>query len=199
MGLDGIRRILPSDLRFMLDRELDDCCSIIDLGCGPSSPLRYVSKKSHTVGVEIFRPYIRESKRQGIHDEYVLADLADIKARFEPRSFDCVLALEVIEHFDKGEGLKLIGDMVGLASKKIIISTPNGFYPQGECDGNIRQTHKSGWDVEEMVKRGYRVSGFNGWKPLRGKPIVSSLTQPLVESRPECAFQLFCVKDLRGR
>ena len=89
--------------------------------------------------------------------------------------------------------------------------TPNGFLPQSSYDGNDYQIHRSGWSVEEMQERGYEVFGINGWKPLRGERAlmrwrprllwepISFLTQPLVASRPQRAFQLLCVKTLSAK
>ena len=89
-----------------------------------------------------------------------------------------------------------------------MVFTPNGFLPQDEFDGNLRQEHLSGWTTRRMRDLGYRVTGINGWRPLRTshgritwkpEPLwrwVSRFTQPLVARWPEQAFQLLCVKDV---
>jgi len=98
--------------------------------------------------------------------------------------------------------------MEEIATKKVIIFTPNGFLPQGEYDNNPWQIHHSGWDVEEMQDLGYNIIGINGWKPLRGeyarinyKPLflwtlLSDITQLFVRNNPKYAFQILCVKEL---
>jgi len=78
---------------------------VLDLGCGRSSPIRYCPV-SYSVGVELFEPYLEESKKMKIHNEYILADIR--KVEFKPKSFDCVLALDGLEHLTKKEGLSLI-------------------------------------------------------------------------------------------
>lgn len=67
-----------------------------------------------------------------------------------------------------------------------------------------------GDSVSRLRELGFAVVGMNGWKPLRTshgaiawrpEPFwrhVSRLTQPLVASNPERAFQLLCVKDVGG-
>ena len=100
--------------------------------------------------------------------------------------------------------------MEKIAKNKVIIMTPNGFLPQGIYYNNPWQVHKSGWTVKEMKKRGYKVIGINGWKPLRGECArlrfwpkyfwlrISEITQFFVRNKPEKAFQILCVKT-KGR
>jgi len=46
-------------------------------------------------------PAIEKSRREEIHDEYFLMDACDICERFQPNSFDCVIALDLIELKEK--------------------------------------------------------------------------------------------------
>ena len=54
--------IFPTHV-YVLKQELKDCESVLDLGCGPDSPLQYCSNVQHSVGVEAFQPYLEESKK----------------------------------------------------------------------------------------------------------------------------------------
>ena len=188
------------------------CDSVLDLACGSSSPIRSFSRElKKVVGVDGFAPSIEKSKKQGIHHEYHLLNLNQIETSFQPQSFDAVIALDLIEHFEKKEGEKFLETMEKIAKKKVIIFTPNGFLPQDPYEGNAFQAHISGWKVEEMRKKGYRVYGLNGWKPLRGdlaeiqwKPRflwkrISWLTQSFFLHRPKYAFQILCIKDLDSK
>lgn len=191
---------------FVLRSELEECQSFLDLGCGRDSPVKYFSKEFRSVGVDLFKPSIEESRTKGIHDRYVLMDLR--KLHFKPKSFDAVLAIDVIEHLEKSEGEKLLGDMEKIARKKVIVFTPNGFIEQEEHNGNRYQVHMSGWSVSEMRERGYRVVGMRGFKPLRWKTaeiryspksfwwVMSTLSELCTYHFPEYAFQLFCVKSV---
>jgi len=192
-------------LRDRLARELEGCESVLDLGCGRSSFLRYC-RVPYSVGVELHEPYIRESERTGIHSEYILADVRTTV--FKQGSFDCVLAMDVLEHLSRDEGFGLIEAMEGLARKKTIIVTPNGFLRQGEYDKNPLQTHRSGWTVDDLRRLGYRVKGMRGWRPLRKeesqfrvKPkivakLLTSLTLAVTHHCPKSAFQLLAVKSI---
>ena len=191
-----------------LEEAVGDCRSLLDVGCGTDSPIQGFSKKLFSVGVDAFEPSLQKSAARGIHNEYVKADVRELAQRFQPKSFDCVLASDVIEHLPKEMGDPFLATLESLARKRVLIFTPNGFLPQGEYDSNPWQVHVSGWTPEEMRKRGYRVIGLRGWKPLRKEYaairwppkflwlFVSSLTQRWVRDRPEKAFQLLCIKDL---
>ena len=61
--------------------------------------------------------------------------------------------MEVIEHLEKEEAIRLIEDMEKIARKKIIITTPVGFLENYEADGNLYQTHKSGFYPEDFKSR----------------------------------------------
>jgi hypothetical protein len=146
--------------------------------------------------------------RKGIHGKYFLMDVRYIDGTFSPKSFDCVVALRLIEHLEKDDGIRLIEMMETIARKKVIIYTPNGFLARKESEGNVWMAHKSGWTVEEMRKRGYTVIGMDGLKRLRGDrgtfryspemfwSLISRLTQLFVRNRPENAFAILCAKNL---
>lgn len=99
--------------------------------------------------------------------------------------------------------------MEKIARKKVILLTPNGFYPQNGYDSNPYQIHKSGWTKEELAKLGYVIYGLRGLKYLRGdyatiqyKPwllwgAVAFLSEPLLYYLPRLSYDLFAVKTLR--
>ena len=200
---------------YVLKQELKDCESVLDLGCGPDSPLQYCSNVQHSVGVEAFQPYLEESKKKQIHSEYVSKKIGNLD--FEENSFDAVIMLEVIEHLEEQEGLELLKKLEKWARKKVIISTPNGFFPQKVVDNNPMQVHLSGWDIPKIKSLGFnRFKGLAGLKYLRAeidhdtmgddlfisikyKPkffwfIIATLSQILTYRLPNLAFGLFCVK-----
>jgi len=201
-------KIFPN-YQIELEKATGHCSSLLDVGCGSSSPIRRFSKRIYCVGVDAFGPSIEKSKRQKIHDEYYKLDVLEIGKKFGENSFDCVLASDLIEHFTKKEGVELLEAMEKIANKKVIVFTPNGFLPQEEYDNNPWQVHKSGWTVKEMKKRGYEVIGVNGWKPLRGEcasikfrpktfwKVISDITELIVRNNPEKAFQILCIKSKR--
>jgi len=185
---------------------LEGCDTVLNIGCG-TAPLPLSKRPRLAVGVDAYLPSLRISRGGGMHDEFVLADLRFLP--FKERSFDCVLALDVIEHLEKWEGLALLDVIERIARKQVIILTPNGFLTKGDLeDGNPLQAHHSGWHVSDFEKRGYSVVGRRGLKILRGEHaeirwqprifwgLVAYLSQPFVRTRPELAFHLLARKGL---
>jgi len=192
-------------LAYYLDKELDGCTSVLDLGCGTSSWLR-VCSIPYSVGVDTFEQSLKESKERILHTEYILGDVRRVE--FKPRSFDAVVAFEVIEHLTKEDGRKLVDNMERWCRKKIIISTPRGYVPQNPTD-NPCQRHMSGWDMAELKQLGFKVKGACGWRVLwnsegkiRFRPeiiwqTIASLTSIILYNLPQFSFDLFCVKTIR--
>ncbi|HEY4798286.1 MAG TPA: methyltransferase domain-containing protein [Bacteroidia bacterium] len=193
----------------MLEKEVAGCESLLDVACGSDSPVKYFSGNiKKTVGIDLFQPSIDRSKAKGIHKEYHLMNALDIVSKFGERSFDCVVASDLIEHLTKEDGIKLIEAMEKVAKKKVVIYTPNGFLEQREYDGNKYQVHISGWEIDEMQKLGYKVTGINGWKVIRGEFAemrwwpkvfwgrISLLSQYFTTKNPKHAFAILCVKEM---
>ena len=200
---------LKFDYLFELEKTLKNCNSILDVGCGSNSPLRNISKVDYCVGVDIFEPWINKSEKDKIHDKYYKLDVLKLDSVFTEKSFDCVVALDLLEHLTKEEGNKLLKSVEKLAKKKVIIFTTNGYVPQQESDNNPWNVHKSGWTTNEMKQRGYRVFGMNGLKillrgyaSLKFRPqfiwyVVARLSQILVRNHPKRAFQILCIKEIK--
>ena len=107
-------------LDFCLQKELKDCRTVLDLGCGPSSPIKSCKNVSYSVGVEPFLPYLRLSKKKGIHTKYIAKKIEDLD--FPRKSFDAVIMIEVLEHLPKNIGLEILKKASVWAKKKVIIS-----------------------------------------------------------------------------
>jgi 2-polyprenyl-3-methyl-5-hydroxy-6-metoxy-1,4-benzoquinol methylase len=147
---------------YCLQKELSNCQTVLDLGCGPSSPIKNIKNIKYSVGVEKFKPYLLLSKKQKIHNKYIQQDILTIN--FPKKSFDAVLLTEVLEHLSKKDGKKLIKKCQKWAIKKIIISTPNGYFPMGQIDKNKYQEHLSGWTINELQSMGFICRGVSGLK-----------------------------------
>jgi hypothetical protein len=192
--------------RFVLD---GGCDSLLDVGCGRLSPVAgFASEIRYRVGVDAHLPSVERSRIAGIHSEYVVANLLEIGEKFLAKSFDCVTLLEVIEHFPRADGEKLLEQCERIARVKVVVSTPNGFVPQLPEPDNPFQEHISGWTVEDFRSRGYEVTGTAGWKAFRGPLMrprwrphafflrLSLRTESWFEKRPNHAFQILCVKKI---
>ena len=206
-----IRPYIPFTALNTVWRLLDKkASSLLDVGCGRGTPARFLRAKRHllTIGVDIYMPYINEAKSKFSHDEYVRGDVRSLP--FRPKSFDVVLAMEVLEHLDKEEGAALLKSMEGIARHQVIITSPVGVHAQETLDGNPHQKHKHIWQPGELVQLGYKVRG-HGLRNLGGRSgIQSSIPKafrPLIDIiwilagmityfRPSFSGSMVCIKKV---
>jgi len=196
--------IILSEKHFysILEKELKDCKSVLDVGCGINSPLRRIRKLHYMEGIDLYLP----DRKQEIHNKYVKGNVLALEEYYESKSFDAVVLLSVIEHIKKREGYALIKSLEKIAVKKVIIQTPNGFIKQSSDDKNPFQKHISGWSVSNFRRNNYKVIGLRGFKSLREeyalirqKPwyfwlFVSYLSQFLIKFIPKYAFEILAIK-----
>jgi len=181
--------------------------SALDLGCGGASPSRLLGIP-YLAGVDGHAQSLAAARENNTHQEYHLGDVRDIRKLFSPGQFDACIALDLIEHLTKDEGLQLLKDMEKVASKRVIVFTPNGFVPQHGAKDDL-QEHLSGWEPGEMRALGYRVVGAHGPKILRGEYHQSRFLPREVagllsivghflytRSHPEKASALLCIKEI---
>jgi len=136
--------------------------AVLDCGCGYGRWGRAVrsrrgGREAFVVGSEIFERYALASRLSTSYDELVLCDIRRVP--FRHGSFDLVLACEVIEHMDKQDGIRFLRHLKLVAKRRVIVTTPNGYYPQGAADENIFQVHRSTWSVSDLRKLDFRVKG----------------------------------------
>lgn len=200
-------------LLYTLKKELSDCKTVLDLGCGPSSPLQHCGNIQYSVGVEAFKPYLDESRKNKIHSEYLQKNILELD--YPDNSFDAVILIEVLEHLPEEQGLEILKKAEKWAGKKVVVTSPNGFVSQKELDNNPLQNHLSGWDAKKMKSLGYRSRGLAGLKGLRQEAqsdsmdeitstirfrprffwfIIATLSQIFTYFIPGLAFELFSVK-----
>lgn len=143
--------------------------SILDVGCGQGFPMQMIKnriKVEKSVGVDLFEQYIKIGKKEKIHDQYIISDVRKIK--FVDRSFDVVLALQILEHLNKSDAWRLLDKMEKIANKQVIIVTPIGGMYHPPVDNNELQLHKSGFYPREFERRGYKIIRY-GRKELLGE------------------------------
>ncbi len=183
------------------------CRTVLDLGCGSNSNLHFFCNEiKYSVGVDLCQIDLDKSKKNKIHNKYYLDDAMNISSYFKNKSFDCVMAIGLLEHLEKKEAEKLIIKMENIARKIVIIGTPNGFVPQEEYGNNPYQVHLSGFTLNDFTIRGYKVLGMDGPKILRGeqarikyKPttffsIIANIFDPLLRHFPSISFNLLAYK-----
>ena len=195
-------------VKLALRKALLGCKTVLDIGCGAAPTLRQLGV-SYCVGLEGYRPEFEAAQRLKTQDEIICGDLRNLTHYFQPGQFDACIALDVIEHLPKEDGLKLMRNMELIAKRKVVFFTPNGFLPQKQAADSDLQAHFSGWEAEEMKGHGYDVVGMLGPKSLRGEyhalkrrpkfywGMVSTLDQLFrIHRQPEKAAAILCIKTI---
>lgn len=204
-GFDSLEDTLKKEI-------LPDCKTVLDIGCGItlSSPLKNIAPKlDKIVGIDLFEESIKINKKDPIYNEYFVWDAMKIDEKFEEKSFDCVVATDLIEHLTHEQGKIFLEKVEKIAKKKIIMFTPNGFIKQDEYEENKYQVHHSGWTVRDFKRHGFqKIYGINGLKILRGELAkmrfnpeffwfrISLMTNLFTTKLPRLAFQILAIRKL---
>jgi hypothetical protein len=94
-------------------------------------------------GVEIYPGY--SSQLHSIYRYMYYKNIIDMLDKVG--MYDLVLAIDVIEHLEKADGLALLG----IVRNHYVVTTPNYWSEQGECFGNPHEKHVSKWTREDFV------------------------------------------------
>ncbi len=137
----------------------EEIVSVLDAACGLSLKSKYIPAQIR-VGVDIHEEYFKHIEAEV---PYVVLkyDIRKLNEIFIPKSFDIVIALDVVEHLEKEESLELLRQCEKIARKAVIIETPKGYIPQNMDiqghGGDEWQTHRCGWEPEEFEALGYQT------------------------------------------
>jgi hypothetical protein len=154
-------------------------CSILDVGVGfgkwghlfreytdiiasESNPSRY-RKENWRVridGIEGFANYLTPM-HEYIYDKVEVGDAIEVLPRMG--RYDLIFLGDVIEHFEKEEGRRLLTLALSHAEKALMITTPRYETPQGSSCGNELERHRSCWTAADFLKyEGASVASLDG-------------------------------------
>jgi len=177
---------------------------ILDCGCGQGiwAYLMRCEKRGdegYIVGLDLNEPFLAFCKKHRVYDDLVLSDTSRLP--FRNKSFDMILASEVIEHLTKDQALKFLEEIERVCKRRIILTTPNG-QRLWKAERNKWQIHRSIWTAREFQKRGYKVRGI-GFKYVelaKKSPYLWGFFRysftPLAYMIPHVAELLVAVKDV---
>lgn len=138
----------------------EEVISILDVACGLSLKSKYIPAQIR-VGVDIFEEYFHHIESD-VPYVVVRHDVRKLNEIFLPKSFDLVIAIDIIEHLEKDESFAMIKQCEAIARKGVILETPKGFIPQNidilGFEGHEFQTHRCGWEPEELQAMGYKTT-----------------------------------------
>lgn len=161
------REIQVKDFLPVLLEQLKFSDSILDVGSGTGALLeRY--EAAVVVGLDIHRPYLLHRKYTSPCIIPIHANASHIDKLFLPGTFSAVTLIDSLEHFTMEEGIELLRKAEIIASNRVVVFTPRGFFPQEGTDhfhlqGEYYQRHWSGWEPEDFMKLGYSVTVLKGY------------------------------------
>lgn len=125
---------------------------LLDIGCG-IKPQNYIHAKEH-ICCEPYHEYVNHLVVNKTENQLIIqADWEKAIEIFPNNMIDSIFVIDVIEHIDKNDALKLLSRSKEIVSSQMAIFTPYGFVEQCEDDeydgwglgGQVWQQHKSGW------------------------------------------------------
>jgi len=203
-------RLFYSDI---IRRNIDfSSTSILNVGSGQGRIMRLIDENGRffQVNLDLFLPYLKSSKTGAPYADCILADAKRLP--ITKKSFDIVLCLELIEHLQKMDGLKLIKELEAIARRQVILSTPVGFHKTHMFDNNPLQIHRSGWTPSEFKSLKFHVKGSTGLRFLRGErasslfsnlflkclnSMLTHITQLFTYLVPRLSWGIICIKNVR--
>lgn len=115
--------------------------------------------RTYLMGIEAFERYRSPcwDLYDWIHESPIQAYLAADNTQGD--RFEAVLLLDVLEHFEKPEGVEVV---TGLKSRlanggKLIVATPGVWIEQGDAYGNEFERHRSLWTGDDLAALGFRI------------------------------------------
>jgi hypothetical protein len=145
---------------------LIDAKSILDIGVGFGKwgllireyfDLRVDEKKGYDDwsikldGIEATEKYLTPVHGY-IYDDVFVGNAIDILSN-NNLYYELIIAIDVIEHFTKSDGLKFL-DLCRKRARSVFINTPNIYYKLQKEYNNPYMLHQSGWDAGDFTKLG---------------------------------------------
>jgi hypothetical protein len=128
-----------------------------DILAAEYDPARY-EKKNWQVridGIEGHAPYVTPMHNY-LYDTIHIGDALSLLKTLS--NYDLIFLGDVIEHFEKAQGLQLLADAVAKANKAVIVSTPKQDTGQEDLCGNPFETHRSLWSATDLRSAGANLT-----------------------------------------
>ena len=108
---------------------------------------RYGDWKRRIDGIEAFADYLTPL-HEYIYDRVHVGNALDILPSLEP-NYDLILLIDVLEHFDYSEGMRILELCMKIA-RNTLISTPKKVGKQEDAFGNPFEAHKFQWEKKHF-------------------------------------------------
>lgn len=136
--------------------------SVVEIGSGEGRFIETILSP-HKIGVEGCQQMIDLGISQGRYKTTtpMCFNLNEIEKHFQPESVDCIIGLDIIEHFSIDDAISLILKCEKIAEHALAFFIPVGNHPQFVDDRGLNNSlniHLSTWYPQYMVELGYKVA-----------------------------------------
>ena len=148
---------------------------ILEIGCGHGALIYYAKEVgyNHLEGVDASLEQVEEAWKLGLRDNIRHEDLMETLSKSTDKSYDAIVALDVIEHMTKSELLDLVEELhrVLCSGGKLILHMPNAASP---FFGRVRYgdyTHEQAF-TQSSLSQLLIAHGFSEVQCFEDTPIV---------------------------
>lgn len=89
-----------------------------------------------------------------VYNQILIGNVLDILPTLDGGSYELVLAIDILEHLTKTDGLVFLAELKRVASRAVLVSTPKEFHFQ-EVQANPFENHRSHWSQKELAEQGF--------------------------------------------
>ncbi len=151
---------------------------ILDIGCGTgNTSLKIVqgNPKNEILAVDLLKSCVEFSKKKlGSYDNVSVAQMEVCNLALKDESFDCVIALDVLEHVEQDEKAMLEIFRVIITSGKLILTVPAIETLYGARDQALKHFRRySRQNLKKKMKNvGFRIERIVHWNPIAVLPFI---------------------------
>ncbi len=174
---------------------------ILEIGCGHGALIYYAKEMgySHLEGTDASLEQVEEAWKLGLRDNIKQEDLMETLSKSADKSYNIIVALDVIEHMTKSELLDLVEELyrVLCSEGKLILHMPNAASP---FFGRVRYgdyTHEQAF-TRSSLSQLLISHGFSDVQCFEDTPIVhgpKSAVRWIVWKVVRSAFRLALVAE----
>jgi len=111
-------------------------------------------------GVEAFPTYVTPV-HDYVYNQMHIGDALNVLPTLSDKDYELVMAIDILEHFEKEEGLFFLEQLKRLSCKSVLVSTPKEFIHQ-EVEANPYENHRSFWMKDDLKNAGFTQFIENG-------------------------------------
>jgi ubiquinone/menaquinone biosynthesis C-methylase UbiE len=104
-------------------------------------------------GIEGFAGYLTPVHEYA-YNRMMIGNALALLPTLPDASYELVLAIDILEHFDPEDGRRFLHELRRIASRAVLVSTPKEFHEQ-EVPANPLEDHRSVWTQQQLHELGF--------------------------------------------